>query len=74
MNTRFVTDDRAAQRTAGSQQRVVVPPSPLVIPLETGYAVIPLGITRDDFDTLKKTLTLWEKRIVKPDNLDDYEI
>lgn len=41
---------------------------PLVIPFDGGsYAVIPLGITHDDFECLKKTLDLWENRIVKPE-------
>lgn len=55
-------------------QPAVTQPAPLVIPLESGYAVIPLGVTRDDFECLKQTLELWEKRIVKADPVDDYTI
>jgi len=34
-------------------------------PVEDGYhIIIPLGITRNDFECLKKTLDLWEKKIV----------
>ena len=55
-----------------SVQRVVMPP--LVIPLEAGQcAVIPLGITADDYECLQKTLALWKKKIVLPEP-DDYEI
>lgn len=40
---------------------------PLVIPMEGGRcAVIPLGITAQDFDDLLKTLEMWKRKIVLP--------
>lgn len=41
---------------------------PLVIPFDDGkYAVIPMGITADDFDCLQKTLVLWREKMVIPE-------
>lgn len=47
-------------------QRMVMPP--LVIPLGGDkWAVLPLGISLDDFKRLQKTLKLWKKKMVLPD-------
>lgn len=47
------------------QQQVVR--HPLVIPFDDGkYAVIPMGITADDFDCLQKTIALWKEKMLSP--------
>lgn len=38
----------------------------LPIPLDIGDAPIPVGMSEDDFELLKKTLDLWKSKIVRP--------
>lgn len=66
MTTTKLSQTPPAARTAGSQQQEVG--HPLVIPFDDGkYAVIPMGITADDFECLQKTLVLWRTKMVIPE-------
>lgn len=40
-------------------------PPMLSLPLSTGKASVPMGITAEDFDLLIQTLTLWKPRLVR---------
>jgi hypothetical protein len=44
------------------------PRDAVVLPLGNKRAIIPTGITQDDYDLLVETLTLWKGKIVKTDD------
>ncbi|MCB1237897.1 MAG: hypothetical protein KDM91_22720 [Verrucomicrobiae bacterium] len=41
------------------------PPNALSLPLSTGRATVPLGITEEEFQVLMQTLRLWKPKLVK---------
>lgn len=48
-----------------NRSRPLINPESLSMPLSTGRAVVPKGITEDEFDTLMQTLRAWKKQLVK---------
>jgi hypothetical protein len=63
MNERFNVTAKDLNEARADYLNVHSSP-PLVIPFDGGkYALIPLGISAEDFDCLQKTLVLWRNRI-----------
>ena len=48
------------------RDRPLINPESLSMPLSTGRAVIPKGISEEEFDTLMQTLRAWKKQLVTP--------
>ncbi len=48
-----------------TRDRPLINPESLSLPLSTGRAVIPKGISEEEFDTLMQTLRAWRKQLVK---------
>ncbi|MCB1062655.1 MAG: hypothetical protein KDN20_07020 [Verrucomicrobiae bacterium] len=57
--------DQAATEAASSGVRSGPPTNALTLPLSTGRAVIPSGISKEEFKMLMDTLRLWRPRLVK---------
>jgi len=59
--------NRAAKKRAqqAKRDRPLINPNSLSMPLSTGRAVVPTGITEDEFNTLMQTLRAWKGQLVK---------
>lgn len=59
--------NRAAKKHApqAKRDRPLINPNSLSMPLSTGRAVVPTGITEEEFTTLMQTLRAWKTQLVK---------
>lgn len=65
-NAGQTSDRRQSNNASGKRRRPLINPESLSMPLSTGRAVIPKGISDEEFDTLMQTLRAWRKQLVKP--------